>query len=111
MQILINLILSTFAVLITAKILPGVHIHDFLTAIIVAVVLGIINAVIKPILFFLTLPINILTLGLFTFFINGLLVLLVSTIVPGFHVDNIFWAILFSLILSIVNWFISSLKS
>ena|SRR5579864_6255906 len=111
MSILINLLLSTIAVLITAKILPGVHINNLLTAVIVAVVLGIINVVIKPILFFLTLPINILSLGLFTFVINGLLVLLVSTIVPGFHVDNILWAILFSLILSVVNWFISSLKS
>ena len=110
MQIFINLLLSAVAVFITAHLLPGVHVSNFWTSIIVAVVLGIVNAILKPILFFLTLAITLLTLGLFSFIINGLLVLLVSAFVPGFRVDNFLWAILFSIILSVVNWFISSLK-
>jgi putative membrane protein len=109
MSIIVNLLLSAIAVVITAYILPGVHVNTFLTAIVVAVILGIANAIIKPILLILTLPVNILTLGLFTFVVNGLIVLLVSVLVRGFVVDGLLWAILFSIILSIVNWFISSL--
>jgi len=107
MQAIINLVLSALAVIISAYILPGVKVDNFLTAIVVAIVLGIINAIIKPILVILTLPINIVTLGLFTFVINGIVILLVSAIVPGFRVDGFVWAILFSLVLSIVNGVLS----
>ena len=110
MQAIINLILSAIAVVISAYVLPGVHVNNFWTAIVVAVVLGILNAIIKPILLVLTLPINILTLGLFTFIINGIVILLVSSIVPGFKVDGFLWAILFSFVLSIVNGVISAIK-
>ena len=103
MNIFINLIIVTLAVLTSAYILPGVHISDFLTALIVALVLGIINSFLKPIIIIITLPINILTLGIFTFVINALLILLTSRIVPGFTVDSFWWAILFSIILSIVT--------
>ncbi len=110
MQIVINLLLSAFAVLISAYLLPGVKVDSFFTAIVIAVVLGIINAIIKPVLVILTLPINIISLGLFTFVINGIIILLVSALVPGFKVNSFLWAILFSIVLSIVSWFISSLK-
>lgn len=110
MQILISILISSIAVVISAYILPGVHVADFFTAIVVAIVLGVINAVLKPILIVLTLPVNILTLGLFTFVINGLLVLLVGAVVPGFKVDGLLWAILFSIILSLVGGFLNSLK-
>ena len=109
MKPIISLFLSTIAVFVTAHILPGVHIQSFLTALIVAVVLGIINAFIAPLLFLLTLPINILTLGLFTFVIIGGLVLLVSAIVPGFHVDGFFWALAFGIVLAIINAFVQAL--
>ncbi len=109
MQMLINLLLSTVAVLISAYVLPGVKVQSFFTALVVAVVLGIINAVLKPILILFTLPINILTLGLFTFIINGALVLLASAIVPGFKVNGLGWAILFSIVLSLVSWIIASI--
>jgi putative membrane protein len=108
MQPLINLLLSSLAVLIAAYLLPGVQVQNFLTAIVVAVVLGVINAIIKPILVILTLPINIVTLGLFIFVINGLLVLLASAIIPGFKVNGLGWAILFSIVLSLVSWVISA---
>lgn len=89
-----------------AYLLPGVHIAGFTTALVAALVLGIINAVLKPILVFLTLPINILTLGLFTLVINALLIMLATFIVPGFVVDGFGWALLFSILLSVINAFL-----
>ncbi len=109
MPILIAILINTIAVLVTGYILPGIHIENFWTALVVAVVLGIVNAILRPIIFILTLPINILTLGLFSFVIMGLLVYLVSAIVPGFIVNNFGWAILFALIVSFINWFLWSL--
>lgn len=109
MGIIISLLLNTLAVFITAYILPGIHLRDFTTALIVAVVLGVINTFIRPIIFILTLPINILTLGLFTFVILGGIVWLVSSIVPGFVVDNFWWAIAFALVLALISGFINSL--
>lgn len=104
MNIFLSLLLNTLAVLVTSYILPGIHIASFWTALVVAVVLGVVNAVLRPILFVLTLPLNILTLGLFSFVIMGGLVYLVSAIVPGFTVDNFGWAILFAIIVSLINY-------
>jgi putative membrane protein len=109
MGILINLILSGIAVFIAAYILPGVDVENFVTAVIVAVVLGIINAFLKPILLLLTLPINILTLGLFTCVINALLILLTEMIVPGFGVDGFVSALILSFILAIINFILHNL--
>ena len=111
MEILVNWIISAVAVFATSYLLPGVHLENFVTALIVAIVLGIINAVIKPVIVILTLPINILTLGLFTLVINALLVMLVSRIVPGFQIDGFVWALIFSILLSIINVFLNTLKS
>ena len=108
-MLFVNLIISTLAVLISAYILPGVKVDGFLTAIVVAVVLGIVNIFIKPILLLLTFHLTILSLGLFYFVINALMVLLVSMIVPGFKVSGFFWALIFSLVLSIVSSFLNSL--
>lgn len=106
MRLLIAFIVNVVAVLVTSYILPGIHLKSFWTALLVALVLGIVNAIIRPIIFILTLPINILTLGLFSFVIMGLLVYLVSFVVPGFKVDNFGWAILFGLIVAIINWIV-----
>ena len=103
MGILIHWLVNAIAVMITAYVLPGVAVADFWTAIVVAVVLGVVNGVIKPIILVLTLPINIVTLGLFTLVINAGLVLLVSNFVPGFAVSGFWWALLFGLVLSLVN--------
>lgn len=108
-MIFINLIVNAIAVIISAYILPGVKVDGFLTAIVVAVVLGVVNMFIKPVLILLTLPLNILTLGLFTFVINAALVLLVSNIVPGFRIEGFLWALIFSLVLSVVSSFLYSL--
>lgn len=103
MGILINWIVSALVIFGIAYILPGVHVAGFTAALVVALVLGIINAFLKPVLIILTLPINILTLGLFTFVINALLILLVSKLVLGFIVDGFLWAFVFGIILSIAN--------
>ena len=103
MSIIVNWVVSGLAILITSYVLPGVHVEGFVTALKVAIVLGIVNAIIKPILIILTLPINILTLGLFTFVINALLILLTANFVSGFSVDSFIWALLFSLVLSVIN--------
>jgi putative membrane protein len=109
-MIFVNLIVSALAVIISAYILPGIEVDGFLTAIVVAIVLGAANMFIKPILVLFTLPLNIISLGLFTFVINAVLVLLVGNIVPGFVVSGFWYALLFSLVLSIVSSFLSSLK-
>jgi putative membrane protein len=103
MNTLLTFFINAVAVAITAYILPGVNVAGFVNALLAAIVLSIINAFIKPIVILLTLPINIITLGLFTFVINALMILIVSTIVPGFNVDGFWWALLFSLILSVVQ--------
>lgn len=102
-HVLLTILMNSIAVFVTAHILSGIHIYNYGTALVVAVVLGIINAFIRPILLILTLPINILTLGLFTFVIMGLLVLLVSAIVPGFQVDGFWWAVAFAIVVAIIS--------
>ncbi len=108
-KLLIRLVLNSVAILITAYLAPGVVVDEFLTAMVVTVVLGFLNTVLKPILILLTLPINILTLGLFTLVINGLVILLASNLIPGFQVEGFVYAIIFSLILTLVNWVLSTL--
>ena len=103
MKTIIHWVVSALAILITAYVLPGVHVDGLVTALILAVVLGVINAFLRPLLIILTLPITILTLGLFVLIINGLLVLLASYIVPGFTVDSFWWAFLFGIVLAIVS--------
>lgn len=107
MGIIVKWLISTVAIIITAYLLPGVTVSGFLAAVIGAAVLAIINTIIKPILVILTLPINILSLGLFTLVINALLVMLMAYIVEGFDVANFWWALLFGVILSIVNSILS----
>lgn len=105
MKFIVQLIISTLAVLITSYLLPGVEIKDnnFFTALIVAAVLSFLNAVVKPIMIILTIPITVVSLGLFLLVINALIILLAAKLVDGFHVNGFWWALLFSLILSIVT--------
>lgn len=100
---IIRLILSAVAVFITAKLLTGVKVSSFGQSVLVAILLGIVNAVVKPILVFLTIPLTIITLGLFLLVINALMILLVDKILQGFAVKSFWWAFLFSIILSIIN--------
>lgn len=110
MGILINWLLAALAIMATAYLLPGVSLSGFVPALVTALVLGLVNAIIKPVLLLLTLPINILTLGLFTLVINALLIMLVSKLVSGFQVQGFWWALVFSVVLTVVNWGLSIFK-
>jgi len=112
MNFIIQLIISTLAVLIAAYLLPGVEIvdNDFFTALTVAAVLAFLNAVVKPIMVILTIPITFITLGFFLLVINALMILLASKLVNGFIVHGFWWALLFSLILSIVTSILVNIK-
>ena len=100
-----RLIISSLAVLITALTLDGVTVEPWWWALIVAVVLGFINSWIRPLVKFLALPVNLLTLGLFTLVINGAMVMLCSWVLkPHFEVDSLGWAIGFSIVLMLVSW-------
>ena len=103
MNTILNILVSALAVAIAAYITPGASVDGYLTAIIVAVVLAIVNSTIGVFLKVLTFPINVLTLGLVSVIINVLMVLLVTKIVPGFHLDGFWIALVFAVILSLVN--------
>ena len=98
------------AVMISAYVIPGVYVDGFFTAVVVAVILSVVNFLIKPIVTVLTLPINVMTLGLFTFVINAGMVLLVSSLVAGFTVIGLLSALLFSVVLSVVNGFLGKIS-
>lgn len=112
MRLLIRFLVLALALILIAYLIPGINVSSFLSALVADLVLGLINALIKPIVLVLTLPINILSLGLFTFVINGLLFWLVSSMVKGFDVAG-FWAAFWgALAFSIISWFANmSLKN
>ncbi len=103
MNFIITILVNGLAVFLTAYFLKGVTVKNYLYALLVAVVLAVVNAIIKPVLIILTIPITILTLGLFILVINALLIMLVDYLLSGFKVKNFGWALLFSIVLSIVN--------
>jgi putative membrane protein len=104
MKIIVKLVLTAIAVIIIAKLLPGVSLDNtFTTPLIVALVLGILNILLKPILIILTLPITIVTLGLFLLVINAIIIKLASDLIEGFAVSSIWTAIIFSILLSILQ--------
>jgi putative membrane protein len=109
-KVLIHILLSAVAVYAAAHVLPGVHVDSFQTALVAAVALGVVNGLLRPILMILTLPINILTLGLFTLVIIGGCVLLVAHIVPGFQVAGFGWALAFAFTLWVINGFFHLLE-
>ena len=103
MRFLLQLIVNGLAVYATAAILPGVDVTSFWQAIIVALILGFLNALVRPILLILTIPITIFTLGLFILVINAAIIMLADTLLSSFAVSSFWWALLFSVILSFVN--------
>ena len=103
MNLIIRLLLNALAVFVLAHILNGVSVNGYVGALIVAIVLAILNVLVKPVLIILTLPVTILTLGLFLFVVNALIILLADKLVDGFRVDGIWTAILFSVLLSILE--------
>lgn len=113
-QILFRWVINAVALIIIANVVPGFGVDTFYSALIAALVLGLVNALIRPLLFILTLPVTIITLGLFTFVINALMIWLVSTIVKGFTVEGFVPALLAALLLWVIslatNWLIKQSK-
>jgi putative membrane protein len=109
MKFIIRLLVGTLAVFAAAYVLPGIAVDGWVTALIVAVVLGFMNAVLRPVLVLLTLPATILSLGLFIVVINALLVMLAAWFVPGFHVDGFLYALLFSVVSGLLGMFLGAL--
>jgi len=103
MRFIMRIIVTSIVAFGLAYILEGIKYDKFTTAIIFAVVLAVLNAILKPILIILTLPITLVTFGLFLFVINALIILLADRFIPGFEVDGFWWALLFSLLLSIIT--------
>ena len=102
--IFIRWLILTFSIIVTSYLLDGIHVSGFIPAFLAAAILSILNAVFRPILLILTLPINILSLGLFTFVINALMLLMASGVIPGFNVSGFWSAVFGSLLISIVSW-------
>lgn len=108
MNILIRIFITALVAYGLSTVLSGVHIPQFTTALILALVLALLNTFIKPILVVLTFPITIITLGLFLFVINALIILLADKLLDGIKIDGFWWALLFSLLLSVVTSFANS---
>lgn len=109
MKTIIKLLLTAVAVVVLAKLLSGVEVDGYVSAIIVAVVIALLRFTVKPVLIILTLPVTILTLGLFLLIINAIIILMADYFVGGFSVVNIWWALIFSLLLSIFQSILHSL--
>lgn len=103
MMLLLVWILNAVALLVVAYILPGITVASFGSALIAALVLGLLNAVVKPVLILLTLPLTVVTLGLFLFVLNALVFWLAGSILRGFQVDGFWWAVIGAIVYSIVS--------
>lgn len=109
MKFLVNLALSALAIMFTAYLLPGIHVDGFVSAFLLAGVLAILNVTVKPVLVVLTIPVSVLTLGLFLIVINAGVILLADYFIPGTNIDGFWWAILFGFVVSILNSILFSL--
>src|SRR2546428_13777101 len=108
MGILIRIVINALAIVVAAKVIPGIELNSVLAALAAGLVLGVVNGVIRPILLFLTLPLTLLTLGLFLFVLNGLCLWLTAALVKGFEIHG-FWAAVFgALLVSIVSWLLTT---
>ncbi|ADR20750.1 membrane protein [Marivirga tractuosa] len=103
MNFLIKLLLSSLAVIVSSYILPGAHVEGFFDALVVSLFLALFSATLKPLLIILTIPVTVFTLGFFLLVINALMIMLADYVVDGFYVDGFWWALLFGIILAIVN--------
>jgi len=109
--IFLRWLILTFAIIITSYLIDGIQVSGFLSAFFAAAILGILNAFFRPILLILTLPVNILSLGLFTFVINAIVLMMVSGVISGFQVYGFWSAVFGSLVISLVSWLLTSFIS
>lgn len=103
LSLIFKWLVAAVAVYVTAAILPGVGVDGFDRALVAALVLGLLNALLRPLMVLITLPITLLTLGLFLVVINALMIALSAYVVEGFHVDNFWWALLAAVVISLLN--------
>jgi putative membrane protein len=109
MRLLLVWLVNTLALIAVAYLMPGITMASFTTALVAALILGLVNAIVRPILILLTLPATILTLGLFIFVLNGLLFWMVGSFIDGFHVAG-FWSGFFgAIVYSLVSWLLAAL--
>ena len=111
MGFLLRVVVNALAIMLAASIVPGIAVDGLVSALAAAVLLGLINAFVRPVLLILTLPITLLTLGLFLFVLNGFCFWLVAWLVKGFHVAGFGSALLGSLVVSVVSWIVTALVS
>jgi len=109
MKLILKLLFTAIAVVILAKVLPGIYVEGYKSAIIVAVVLSLLRFFVKPVLIVLTLPITIVTLGIFLLFINAIIILIADYFIGDFSVKNIWWALIFSFLLSFLQSILNSM--
>jgi len=111
MNFLVKLILYAVAVLLTSYLLPGVHVDGFFAAFILAAVISLLNITVKPLLIILTIPVTVFTLGLFLLVINAIIILIADSLIPDVMIEGFWWALLFSLVVSVFNSIFTSLSS
>jgi putative membrane protein len=109
MRFLLRLLLNGVAVLFTAWLIPGVRVDDPATGLIAGIALGLVNAIVRPLLLLLTLPLTLLTLGLFIFVVNAICLALAAWLVPGFSIDGFGTAFIGALVISIVSWILNAI--
>lgn len=109
MNLIIRMLITAAVAFFLTKILSGVHFDNFATAIIFAIVLAVLNLIVKPILHILGLPLTIITLGLFAFVINALVILIADYFIDGMMVDGFWWALIFSIALSLITSLVSGI--
>jgi putative membrane protein len=108
---LLRVVVNILAIVLAAAVVPGIQLDGMLSAVAAGLLLGLVNAVVRPILLILTLPITLVTLGLFLLVLNGLCLWLVAFVVSGFHVSGFWAAVLGALVVSIVSWIVTALVS
>ena len=109
MRFLARLLLNGVAIILAAYVLPGLHVNGLVPALLAGIILGFVNAIVRPVLFLLTLPLTLVTLGLFIFVLNAICFGLTAALVPGFSVDGFGWALLGALLVSVVSWILNGL--
>ncbi len=111
MRFIVKILINALAIMLAAEILPGINVENFLGAALVALLLAVLNVTLKPVLILLTIPITIVTLGLFLLVINALMILIASNLISGFQVDNFWWALLFSIVMALINSVLENLAA
>lgn len=108
MRFLSHFIVTAVALAVTAYLLPGIHIDSWPALLVAALVLGFVNAIVRPVLVLVTLPITLLTLGLFYFVVNGVAFGIAAALVPGFTIDSFGWAVLGAFVVGLASWVVGA---